>query len=98
MEYRKITSPDAWVDLWLGKFSTELAKLDLPQKESASWLAIVKKYLEANHGNPRTIPAKTLKKFLTDNKTDTCIPALHLFYDVVARSDEHLTLLAKKKK
>jgi hypothetical protein len=93
MEYRKITSSDQWVDLWLGKFSTEIAKTKLSDDDKKNSISIVKKFLTKHPGNPRVIPVKLLRKFLTDQKADA-IPPLILFYEVIARSEEHLAELA----
>ena len=97
MKYRESASKMDWLDLWLNKFSAELAKLDFSPKQVQNNYTILRQYLSENPGNPRAIEIDKLKRFVSDQKIDVA-PPLVIFYDKIARSEKHLELLAKYSK
>jgi hypothetical protein len=94
MKYQGKTSVAKWVDLWMGKFSTELAAKNIPELESRRYNEVVRKYLTENAGNPREIDLAKLKKFVTGQNVDAA-PGLRIFYETVAPSEKHLEALDK---
>jgi hypothetical protein len=85
-------STEEWQKIWLDKVARELQKRNIPEVESHSHCTVIRRYLAAHPGNPRTIEIKKLKRFITAQKTDIR-PSLILFYDAVARSEAHLEAL-----
>jgi len=97
MKFRSTNSASTWMDVWLKKYSSELAEKKLSATETGAYHSIVKSYLTENPGNPREIDTAKLKKFVSGKKHDVIAP-LVLFYGSVAPSEKHLEVLAGMKK
>jgi hypothetical protein len=85
-------APEEWQKLWLDKYSTELDKRHLSEKESQFHYAIIRVYLAEHLGNPRAIEINKLKRFVLKQKNDIRQPLI-LFYTNVARSEAHVEAL-----
>ncbi len=85
-------SQEDWQKIWLDKYSRELSRRQLPEKEVQIHYSVLRKYLAEHPGNPRTIPLDKLKKFVSKPKTDIRQPLI-LFYTSVALSEGHVEAL-----
>jgi len=96
MEYRKITSHDDWIEIWLSKFIAECENRKLSADQIKADQIIVRKYLSENPGNPRAIDIKKFKKFIAAEGLAAIAP-FEVFYESIARSDKHCEILTELK-
>ncbi len=96
MEYRKITSHDDWIEIWLSKFTTECENRKFSMEKIKSEQIILRKFLSDNPGNPRAIDLKKFKKFLSSEGIAAIAP-FEIFYESIARSDKHCEIIAEMK-
>lgn len=95
METTSPTTNDEWREIWLKKLSRELKSRGIGRDLSRFHYAIVKKFLSENPGNPRTIDVEKMLSFVGRQQNDVR-PPLVMFYETVARSEEHLAALKAK--
>lgn len=95
METTSPTTNDEWRELWLKKLSRELTAREIGKNLSRFHYAIVNKFLSENPGNPKTIGVEKLISFVEKQQNDVR-PPLVMFYETVARSEEHLAALKAK--
>lgn len=96
MDLKAFKSTEEWQEIWLKKLSCELTKHGISGDLSRFHYTIINKFLSENPGNPRMIDIKRLVSFVAKQKNDIR-PPLIMFYETVARSEEHLAALKSLK-
>lgn len=89
-----IKSDEQWREYWLSKYSHILIEKGLDDLQRRKYWAIIRRYLQENPGNPRTIAIEKVKAFVQAEPNNRYEP-LELFYSKVTHSPAHLELLQK---
>jgi hypothetical protein len=92
MDFKAFKTTGEWREMWLKKLSCELTRRGISGHLSRFHYTIINKFLAENPGNPRMIDIDRLVSFVSRQKTDSR-PPLIMFYETVARSEEHLAAL-----
>jgi hypothetical protein len=89
--FRPVSTKE-WQKIWSSKTARELQNRGLSKEEAQFHLDVIHQYLSLHPGNPRLISLSKLKRFVIEQKTDIR-PSLIVFYNAVARSEQHVTVL-----